>query len=118
MSSLWSFFDTSGVKDRRGSTDSTFFPDGEQSSQPPAPIDATKAEQDKKLIDLYHGVAWMIDPRKSKFMPIWDVVMLAALAFTAIVTPFEVTFIDEGAVPKLQGLEHGTRRPPLSSSAA
>ena len=29
-------------------------------------------------------------------MPIWDVVMLLALAYTAIATPFEVAFIDEG----------------------
>lgn len=41
--------------------------------------------------------AGLIDPRRNRFCPIWDVVMLLALAFTAIVTPVEVSIIDEGA---------------------
>lgn len=48
------------------------------------------------LAEIYKGSS-VIDPRRSRFMPVWDVVMLVALFFTATVTPFEVTFIDEGA---------------------
>ena len=46
---------------------------------------------------LYRPSKWVVDPRRSKLMPIWDIVMLVALLFTAIFTPYEVTFIDEGA---------------------
>ena len=48
------------------------------------------------LAEYYKGTS-VIDPRKSKFMPVWDVILLLALFYTATVTPFEVTFIDEGA---------------------
>ena len=36
---------------------------------------------------------WLIDPRYSTFSQIWDVVTMLALVFTAIVTPFEVSFL-------------------------
>jgi len=39
---------------------------------------------------------FVIDPRGSKWMPHWDIVMVFALLFVAIVTPVEVTFSDEG----------------------
>ena len=39
----------------------------------------------------------LIDPRRNKFVPYWDVVMMLALAFTAIVTPVEVALIDDGS---------------------
>ena len=39
---------------------------------------------------------YVIDPRISKFMPWWDMAMVAALVFTLVVTPFEVAFIDGG----------------------
>ena len=39
---------------------------------------------------------YLLDPRGSKFMPVWDIVMMFALSFTAIVTPYEVVFVDEG----------------------
>jgi len=39
---------------------------------------------------------WIIDPRSSKLMPKWDIVILVALCFTALVTPVEVAFLEEG----------------------
>ena len=42
----------------------------------------------------------VIDPRRSRFMPIWDMVMLCAMVFTALFTPFEVVFV---------GIEDGGR---------
>lgn len=40
---------------------------------------------------------FVIDPRNARFMPTWDLTMVGALAFTAIVTPFEVIYMDEGS---------------------
>jgi hypothetical protein len=39
---------------------------------------------------------WVIDPRHSAVMPKWDVTVLLSLLFTAIVSPVEVGFLDEG----------------------
>ena len=39
---------------------------------------------------------FVIDPRRSKVMPYWDITMMMALLFTAIFTPYEVTFLEEG----------------------
>lgn len=36
---------------------------------------------------------YLIDPRSSRLMGIWDVITLTALVFTALITPFEVAFI-------------------------
>jgi CRP-like cAMP-binding protein len=43
------------------------------------------------------GSRFLIDPRRSRYMPVWDVLMMCALVYTATVTPYEVTFVDEGA---------------------
>ena len=40
----------------------------------------------------------LIIPTSSTFMKHWDLVMVAALLFTAIVTPIEVCFLDEGRI--------------------
>ena len=40
----------------------------------------------------------LVDPRHSKFLSFWDAVSGAALAYTAIVTPFETAFIDSSGV--------------------
>ena len=39
---------------------------------------------------------WVIDPRKSRFMPVWDIIMLLAMLFTALYTPYEISFIENG----------------------
>ena len=39
---------------------------------------------------------YVIDPRHSRYMPFWDIAMLIAMLFTALVTPFEVVFVDSG----------------------
>ena len=59
-------------------------------------VSASSLYSQQELSKYYRGSS-IIDPRKSKFMPMWDVVMLASLLFTALVTPYEVTFIEEGA---------------------
>ena len=51
----------------------------------------------EELNKMYRPSKYVIDPRRSKLMPMWDIVMLVALLFTCIFTPYEVTFIDEGA---------------------
>ena len=43
--------------------------------------------------DMQH-TGFVIDPRSSKFMPRWDMAMVVALCFTAIVTPVEVAFFE------------------------
>jgi CRP-like cAMP-binding protein len=40
-------------------------------------------------------VGWVIDPRTS-ILPKWDLLMVSALLFTALVTPVEVAFLEEG----------------------
>jgi hypothetical protein len=35
----------------------------------------------------------VIDPRKSQFMSLWDVVMMLSLLYLSLVTPFEVAFL-------------------------
>ena len=64
-------------------------------------VDASPATiQDEKLraelAKTYKGTT-VIDPRRSRFMPMWDVVMISSLLYTAVVTPYEVTFVEEGA---------------------
>ena len=36
---------------------------------------------------------WLIDPRRAKWMTYWDIIVMLALLFTAIVTPMEVSFM-------------------------
>ena len=36
---------------------------------------------------------WIIDPRTSKFLPMWDATIGSCLVFTAFFTPFEVSFM-------------------------
>ncbi len=36
---------------------------------------------------------FLIDPRTSRFVPVWDICMLVSLAFTMIFTPYEVGFL-------------------------
>jgi hypothetical protein len=49
-----------------------------------------------KALQQIYRPGYLIDPRHSKVMGSWDIIMLVALMFTAIVTPYEVTFIEEG----------------------
>eukprot|EP00966_Prymnesium_polylepis_P030101 699715-Prymnesium_polylepis.1 len=42
---------------------------------------------------------YVIDPRKSRFSLVWDVVSVVVLVFTALVTPFEVAFINPFGEP-------------------
>jgi potassium voltage-gated channel Eag-related subfamily H protein 7 len=40
-------------------------------------------------------VSWIIDPRTTRYLPLWDVLMVLALLFTATVTPYELSFLPE-----------------------
>ena len=53
-------------------------------------------EMRQKLEKSYHNEGFTIDPRAAKWTPAWDMTMMISLLFTAIATPFEVTFLDEG----------------------
>ena len=66
-----------------------------------AAVDETKAMREK-LKRAYKGETMTVDPMHNKYTPIWDVVIVSALFFTALETPFEVTFMDEG--PCVTGL--------------
>lgn len=43
--------------------------------------------------DRESGPCWLIDPRHSLAMKVWDVVTCSALLFTAVITPYEVGFL-------------------------
>jgi potassium voltage-gated channel Eag-related subfamily H protein 7 len=55
------------------------------------------SEHDKQMIEKHAGQGlkprFIIDPRHSKFSGYWDLVTMLALLFTAVVTPFEVSFL-------------------------
>ena len=53
----------------------------------------------KKAEDAMITAPWYILRPSSRFCSIWDYVTAAALFFTAIVTPFEVAFLDEVESP-------------------
>ena len=42
---------------------------------------------------------WLVDPRKSVWLVVWDFLVGSALIFTAIVTPWEVSFLSESNIP-------------------
>ena len=61
--------------------------------------DRMKAKRRREMLRV--PGAFIIDPRRppwSRILPRWDLTVLAALFFTAIVTPFEVVFLESGAV--------------------
>jgi len=47
------------------------------------------------LLKEYRGDPCTINPRRSRWMPAWDVTMFLATLFAAIVTPFEVGFVKD-----------------------
>ena len=49
---------------------------------------------ERRLKELKHkGRTMTIDPRDNDWMTRWDFFMLTLMAFTAIITPFEVAFL-------------------------
>ena len=54
-----------------------------------------KTEREKRYAPL--------DPRESKFLRYWDVLMGLALVYTAIVTPFEISFVPPDSSPHTYG---------------
>ena len=57
------------------------------------------AELAKKQAKQIEKPWYQIDPRTSTFMSIWDSVTGMALIFTALVTPFEVAFLEAATSP-------------------
>ena len=57
-------------------------------------------QQDKKLItrQIRDRDKRIINPRTSRWMPYWDFTSFAALFFTAVATPIEVCFVNDGEV--------------------
>ena len=60
-------------------------------SQPPLSGIALSIKQQVEKEDRY-----LIDPRRTRWMTWWDITVMMALLFTAIVTPVEVAFIPPG----------------------
>lgn len=58
------------------------------------------SESFNKLLAKYSVSPWLLDPR-SKRMKQWDSVIVLALVYTAMVTPYEVAFIDTKPFGKL-----------------
>jgi len=52
---------------------------------------------------------WVIDPRNSKNLPVWDGLTSLALIFTAIVTPFETSFLPPPTMDTLDALFYVNR---------
>ena len=44
----------------------------------------------------YVGDRFTVNPRRAWWLPLWDLIMLGAMLFTALITPYEVTFLDDG----------------------
>ena len=47
------------------------------------------------VTDMQH-TGWVLDPRIVKWLPRWDLLMVIALLYTAVLTPVEVAFLQEG----------------------
>ena len=54
------------------------------------------AQSTVKRLKEMQQVGYVIDPRQSKWIGKWDMLMVLALVFTAAVTPVEVSFLKEG----------------------
>ena len=58
------------------------------------PATMRKASSSKSQLYSYKKRPWfIIDPRISRFIPVWDIITSAALLFTVCVTPYEVAFV-------------------------
>ena len=71
--------------------------EGLQPERPHSPTYAvstkmTPAEKNA-LLAMASQRTWVIDPRKAKWMVWWDMIMIAALLFTATITPYQVAFL-------------------------
>ena len=66
--------------------------------------------------DLRVTPKWLIDPRTSKRMGYWDFTTVMALLFTALVTPFEVAFLEPVTPPEALGPRRTQTAPALSSA--
>ena len=61
----------------------------------PQPLLKTDVDQSQLALRSARSTPrFMIDPRYSKFSQYWDLVTMFALLFTAIVTPYEVSFLE------------------------
>jgi hypothetical protein len=49
--------------------------------------------QIRENLNIFKGPVFVIDPRTSSFVHVWDSVLFFALVFTAFVTPFDVAFL-------------------------
>ena len=68
-----------------------------------------KMEEKAKKALKYLRRGNVIDPRTAKWMQWWDIVMMLALLFTALVTPLEVAFLEGGTVRGFCGASHAAR---------
>ena len=52
---------------------------------------------------------WLIDPRTNRYIGQWDILTSIALVFTALVTPFEVSFLPPPTTDSLDVLFYVNR---------
>jgi len=56
----------------------------------------TIEQKNLELINAANETGWTIDPLRCRWMPYWEVIITVTLVFTAVETPYEITFVDEG----------------------
>ena len=49
------------------------------------------------MIEQRGGQTLILDPSTSRFVRLWDIVMMIAMLFTATVTPWELAFVEQQA---------------------
>ena len=52
------------------------------------------ATEKRNFMSMVTQKTWVIDPRTAKWMLWWDIAMVLALAFTAIITPYQIAFLE------------------------
>jgi len=67
--------------------------EGAESTKPPPPNVTPRSSRKRTA----HQDPWLIDPRNA-FMRRWDMLTLVLLAFTAIVTPYEVAYLGKASI--------------------
>ena len=68
--------------------------DSDPSPSQPRAAAVPKKSLDKPMCYPALGIP-LLDPRVSSFLMVWDFVTLFALIFTALVTPFEISFLTD-----------------------
>ena len=58
---------------------------------PDMPFEELATKVPVEMKKRFYAVGFVVDPRTSKWMGKWDVIMMVLLLFTAVITPAEVS---------------------------